>query len=112
VTCQFSSYLAATLLVEIGNVFLHQRRLYLMAFRTKETTFYHVNTTLLLVAMILVRHTTHWYLLLRVWTEYRLFGNLAYWLTAFSGMLVMNTINVQLTWQLWNADWRGMLFGK
>ncbi|PKY46048.1 hypothetical protein RhiirA4_518703 [Rhizophagus irregularis] len=105
VTCKYSPYLAATLLVEISNVFLHQRKLYLISFKTKFTPFYQFNSLLLFLTFVFVRFTVHVYLVLRVWREYMLFGHIAYWRIAFLGMVAMNVLNLQLFIQLWSADW-------
>lgn len=105
VTCKYSPYLAATLLVEISNVFLHQRKLYLISFKTKLTPFYQFNSLLLFLTFVFVRFTVHGYLVLRVWREYMLFGHIAYWRIAFLGMIAMNVLNLQLFLQLWSADW-------
>ncbi|CAG8437105.1 2391_t:CDS:2 [Funneliformis caledonium] len=112
VTCQFSPYLVATLLVEISNVFLHQRKLYLTSFKTKSTSFYQINSLLLLLTFIFARFTVHGYLTIRVWREYKLFENIAYWRIAFLGMIAMNVLNLQLFLQLWSADWSKMILKK
>ncbi|SRR6266498_154765 len=112
VTCKFSPYLVATLLVEISNVFLHQRKLYLTSFKTKLTSFYQFNSLLLLLTFIFARFTTHGYLTIRVWKEFTLFDHIGYWGTAFFGMIAMNVLNLQLFLQLWSADWGKMFLKK
>ncbi|RHZ76869.1 hypothetical protein Glove_188g85 [Diversispora epigaea] len=105
ISCKYSPYLAANLLAEISNVFLHQRKLYLTAYRTKSTPFYYYNSILLFITFIFTRIFTHGYILVRVWNEYLIFGHISYWRTAFIGMITTNILNLKLFSQLWDADW-------
>ncbi|KAF0485177.1 tlc domain-containing protein 2-like [Gigaspora margarita] len=105
IICKYSPYLTATLLVEISNIFLHQRKLSLMYHRSKSTTFYKINALFLILTFIFVRFTAHGYLLIRVWNEHHIFGHEFHWRIALFGMVAMNVINLQLFSQLWNSDW-------
>ncbi|CAG8659257.1 587_t:CDS:2, partial [Dentiscutata erythropus] len=105
IICKYSPYLTATLLVEISNIFLHQRKLSLMYHRSKSTTFYKINSLLLILTFIFARFTIHGYLLIRVWNEHHIFIHEFHWIIALFGMVAMNVINLQLFLQLWSSDW-------
>ncbi|CAG8570777.1 9022_t:CDS:2 [Ambispora leptoticha] len=110
-TCVCAEYLTASLIVEISNVFLHQRKLYLTCFKTKTTRFYQFNSLLLFLTITGIRIPAHVYLSLRVWGEYELFHNHLYWSIAFYGLVAMNILNTQLWLQLWNSDWKKTFMG-
>ncbi|CAG8537589.1 13124_t:CDS:2 [Ambispora gerdemannii] len=110
-TCVCTEYLTASLIVEISNVFLHQRKLYLTCFKTKTTRFYRFNSLLLFLTMTGIRIPAHVYLSLKVWREYELFHNRLYWSMAFYGLITINILNTQLWLQLWNSDWKKTFLG-
>ncbi|CAG8721393.1 7710_t:CDS:1, partial [Acaulospora morrowiae] len=52
------------------------------------------------------------YILVRVWNEYSIFVTKLHWRVAFTGMVAMNVLNLQLFSQLWSADWSNLIMGN
>lgn len=106
VTKLYSPYLAATMLVELNGVFLHQRKLFLLSGFLSKNRLYTINSYLLLFTNLMVRIPVHGWVTWRVVQEWDLF--LAPWhrWLALSAMLVLNFLNVQLVEKLVRADRR------
>lgn len=94
---KYGVYLVFNLIVEINNVFIHQRKLMLLL----ETGFnwvYKLNLDILFVTFSVFRFGGNGFILYKVVMDYYLFLEESYgfacWCLAFIGMLLLNVYNV------------------
>eukprot|EP01134_Creolimax_fragrantissima_P008281 CFRG8281T1 len=98
-------YLVATLTVETNNIFLHFRKLYLLAGASKDSVGYRVNLSFLLGTYPACRFIPHGLLLYSVVKDYDNFSEHRWvWYIAFMGMVVMNVMNIFLFRNICVAD--------
>eukprot|EP00123_Amoebidium_parasiticum_P011735 comp20879_c2_seq1/m.27715 comp20879_c2_seq1/g.27715 ORF comp20879_c2_seq1/g.27715 comp20879_c2_seq1/m.27715 type:complete len:315 (-) comp20879_c2_seq1:145-1089(-) len=96
-------YLVAGLSVEFSNIFLHSRKLMLLAGVHKETRRYHVNLLALMVSFVW-RFWVNGYLLYRVIIDRTHFPAVWMFAMALSGMLGLNFLNFGLLSQILTSD--------
>ena len=104
---RYSVYLSANLMVEVSNVFLHQRKLFLLSDLSQTWgRCYRFNLLLLFVSFLFARFACGAYLNAKVWLDSEHFRKNAVWQwnVAFYGMLVLNLLNILLFRQLWAAE--------
>lgn len=105
---KFSAYLAATLIVEWSGVFLHIRKLSLIANISPRSTFYSILAKLNVYAFILLRIVPTFALNAKVLLDRSTFPSMISWAIAASGMTLMSIYNVIFWGQIRKAEKRVM----